>query len=356
MPITATILKVRPIREGGAYGEKGPEVAFAWYVTFSEIIDQGTALYLCANDSLGRFPLPNLVGYGASVCTSLRAEPVRENRRIWRIVADFRTPDNNGNTPQPPNSNTNPIPIGELLAPELIGNDDWIPTLSRYPRQVSYAAQKAFYLGGYSDYADAELILPANKDSDGRVPLVTSAGQRLAGAPDFVFHQAEWLVRYYVQYPDETVFDYEGTTNDAQLSFSLRGLDGTFAKNSARLEGVTVTEVSRGATSRWEISMSILHDRRTLVYEIADRGTMRRAKAGIDNDQFGAPIVSAVASIHMQPIKDPEGRVMTDPVDLNGNGQPSANGYKTFFGRWRNEEERNWSLMPYFSNLIVATP
>jgi hypothetical protein len=291
-----------------------------------------------------------------AVAANVRARRHPKSRRIWLLSLSW-----------------NPLDFGQLnrntfgseqvtkVTPHIDHMDDpdlWEPVLMRRPAPRRDGRPLAYYDGGFGGYAHSQVT--ANLAGK-RGPVVNSAFVPIAGAPGAIQNGSSWSLRVITaSAPNYAgIFQYEWSTNSAEVHIEHKGLDFTVAKHCLCCTGITLGEQRVNNTHAWSIDIQFeerynpdFPDIGGWVDMFLDSGFDARAMlAANDLDADEKPITRAKS--RLRKLLDDRDRPISDPIPLNGNGRELGAGAAVRYVKWRYPKEMNWSSFPYFSRILA---
>jgi hypothetical protein len=286
------------------------EMAELWVATSGNPIPRGTLKQLGSN---------------YLICDRIRCNSAPNQGYIWKVFVDWKElekdePDQQS-TPTPNNGSTDP--------------EDWTPTWQRRTVVVFEPADRATYIDGYSITGAAAAFFPGATDADGKHAIRNSALQPFVEKQEHRRRMYIWTFRWLRASIPSNLVAAEGKINSASFTISIGGVSFAWAAKTALIDSVNVSKMRWGNTNLVEINVEIAHDPKGWLWNIRDVGTAARAYPG-DPGVTGTLLDEGKPPF--KAITDDKNKMIQDPVDLDGDGQPAQDGV-VVFGRWSDYAE-----------------
>lgn len=277
------------------------------------------------------------LGGGVLICDKISCSQQANQGYIWRVDVHWKEMEDDA-----PNQQSRPTPNSASVNPE-----DWSPTWQRRVVIVHEQATRARYLGGYSLTGPSTTFFNDTQDAEGRSPIVNSALQPIVETPDHRRRLYIYTFRWLRAAIPVTLIDAEGKLNDRSFTVPLGGVDFQWKTRTALLDAINLSKMKWGVSQLVEITVEVAHDPTGWEWLIPDKGTARRQQVG-DPGVVGT-LLDAGTPIHAA-IRDANGKAIQDPVNLNGNGQPSQSN-TVIEGRWLDFEEVDFNNVGLVTDL-----
>jgi len=293
-------------------------------------------------------------------------KPGSKNPYVFMARLAFEDPDPDSDSGQDSSGNPSVNPL------------DWRPTVELRTMQTFKPAEKARYIGGYIGKADTVLKTRQQNDPDNRTALVCSNLYERFDPPAEI--EDSWSVlrvtRNYSNF-DSTVDDAirPNIVNDQAIWFQARGISKIIPPYAGKvrdlvvlpkryngIEGAGLPPFDYVTVSAEIVIIDNWQDDWRL--RPVDRGYKVRRMVG---DPDGAPYVAGTGGGYVTdeppagqpPIDwalDSNGEPVTEPILLNGDGQPlitqAGSVEEPVFSEWQYYEELNWFTLPFFQGML----
>lgn len=208
--------------------------------------------------------------------------------------------------------------------------------------KVEEVVEDAKYISGYSGTAHDTLT---GREDGG--PVVNSALQPFDPPSTRRRSLTQYSISTYVDEVVQSDLEYRDTVNDDEKEFNVDGEVYTIPQYAGYCEDVTFesTVVNEKRYYRRNVVI-VVDDEKTWRREYLDRGKGARAMAG-DPDGHGGTLSNAdlpTGSPKTRPITNPAtDDPVTEPVLLNGDGQPNDPDADPIYAKWQTIPETSWS-------------
>jgi hypothetical protein len=300
------------------------------------------------------------------VSESVDCEMHPKSRLHWFITANY-SPFDTGSGGLPGGTApagaaievTKPSPKGATPTSTIKPEDpeSWDPVVQRRSARRFTSVGEAYYVGGYTGYANTWCLARTNTATGKRCPIVNSALVPFNDFPEQQMAGSVWVFRYLKKRLPPSVLTpllaFELTIPEADVTWSHKSMSVTFLKHQAFCSSIELSETFVNDEHAWAIEIVIETGDQTVTR--LDQGYEARARAAAGDVSIRAPFNA---------ITDPESTVLTflgaddlalsSPTRLDGNGKKLKGNEDTAskISKWRYHDDANWT--PLFS--FLTTP
>ncbi len=293
------------------------------------------------------------------LCESVNVSMHPKSRRLWYVTANYvpfdvgsgGLPGGTGSAGAPINVST-PSPKGATPTNDIVPEDPdtWDTVVMRRASRKYKPVQYAFYLGGYSGYADTWCNSNSDIDTGKRCPIVNSAIVPLVGVPDVPAGGSVWIFRYLRKaIPDmEALGTFENNVPSEDITWMHKGLVIQFKKRGALCAAIELSETYVNKVHAWSIEIQIEQENQVMNFK--DKGYEARARAAVGDTLLKSGNAITNTKSRVQKILDIGDLSLSDPSLLDGNGKPMDEDKPPKFSQWLYHKEKDWTDLLAFLN------
>ena len=272
------------------------------------------------------------------------AKSIHPNRRgtslLWDVTVVFGPQENEEDEGQPVGRNENGDPVDDPL--------EEAPSITVRPLFMTKAVEKAWYRGVVEGGALDRRALGLGRPVDSIGAVVNSV--MVPFDPPLESDYFRTSINISVNFQDfnqDQFKTFVNTVNAAQITVNRVGFQLTLAPFTGKITNINGTRRSRNGKIFWQGDLELqVDDVFTWRVDVLDRGYVGRACDGDPNgeggnwDDYTDPPKDGRAQV--QVIRDRNGDPITEPVRLDGKGQPLKCNDADIFIRYSVYPELNW--------------
>lgn len=277
----------------------------------------------------------------SAACDSVDADYVPNSQGMYHVVAKYSPVGSGG--PQTSNPKVN----GELTNNPILWHDEidvsWTP--------LSRAVSKAKFHGFQDAKNPKERIeSPHCKIDEETVPKNSAGVPYDPGIEEELYIKIIRISKNAAAYDDSAVSSKQGTVNESAVLinkplYNFAALVPT--QKGKLLIGASFAMVN--GFGYWKQTVEVHINPIGWRQFLLDRGLTRAADEGDPDGRGGTisasdlPVEPSEGVPYQETLKDSEGYAITEPILLNGKGQPLKSSKGPFWGEWQTYIEASWS-------------
>lgn len=255
-----------------------------------------------------------------ATCSELTPSRVAGTRLLWHVLVTYRTPGQQNNQQ---GNDDNGKPTSDPLA--------WHDEIEIHPVRFSVPLE------------EAELIEPAfpGRQKNSKGPVTNSA--RVPFNPPAEVDRSRFVFRLTKNlnsYPDAQVEAYQDSMNSDRFTINKRklGFVKTFDKFQCKMLSISTRMAFANGRSYWPVTYEIDYDKKGWDLSLLDKGLAASVRPGDPDGNGGTISASDLVLRGRAPVRrlvDAAGVPLSEPVLLDGQGQPLAEGGTPVYLKYR---------------------
>ncbi len=346
--MSAYIVRQRKLRTGNVnFTATTASDADEYLVVVSERCSKETVselfvTYTPPGDAPNPIPKGTLKQLGSNylVCDSISVSVASDKTsRIFKVVVTWKEIESSD-----PQDQTAPTPNSGTTDP-----NDWTPSWSKRTQVIFEPAFDGFYKGGFPEPSRGDLAMQPFVTAGTRAPIQNSAGERFETNNQIQRRRRiyVWNFRWLRTTIPAGLPEAEGCANNAEFDFVIGSYAFVFEPLTAFIDTIDLSKHRWGNVNLVEISMEIVHDPAGIYWKIRDQGYNRLAQPGLDKDNTGRTLAGLPDERkQIQQIIDANGKPVTEPVDLDGDGKLLLAGGTPVYPIWSDFTEVDFNDVP----------